>query len=127
MGIKQYSTKTAGTLWRLDIKIAGKTITRRGFKTQLEAKKEGRRPVDGEITTACATSCPSEALVFGDMKDPKSRISKMLQIKSMEKGVEAQEPRAYHVLEELREMPNVWYLTKIRNKDEKKEAANAHS
>ena len=94
---------------------------------KLEAKKEGRRPVDGEITTACATSCPSEALVFGDMKDPKSRISKMLQIKSMEKGVEAQEPRAYHVLEELREMPNVWYLTKIRNKDEKKEAANAHS
>ncbi|HAW20244.1 MAG TPA: hypothetical protein DCX14_08685, partial [Flavobacteriales bacterium] len=43
MGIKQYSTKTAGTLWRLDIKIAGKTITRRGFKTQLEAKKEERR------------------------------------------------------------------------------------
>jgi len=40
MGIKQYSTKTAGTLWRLDIKIAGKTITRRGFKTQLEAKKK---------------------------------------------------------------------------------------
>jgi molybdopterin-containing oxidoreductase family iron-sulfur binding subunit len=94
---------------------------------KLEAKKEGRRPVDGEITTACASSCPSEALVFGDMKDPKSRISKMLQIKSMDKGVEAQEPRAYHVLEELREMPNVWYLTKIRNKDEKKEAANAHS
>ncbi|NQW27737.1 MAG: TAT-variant-translocated molybdopterin oxidoreductase [Flammeovirgaceae bacterium] len=94
---------------------------------KLEAKKEGRRPIDGEITTACASSCPSEALVFGDMKDPSSKISKMLQIKSMDKGVEAQEPRAYHVLEELREMPNVWYLTKVRNKDEKKEASNAHS
>ena len=43
MSIKQYATKTAGTLWRLDIKIGGKTITRRGFKTQLEAKKEERR------------------------------------------------------------------------------------
>jgi molybdopterin-containing oxidoreductase family iron-sulfur binding subunit len=66
-------------------------------------------------------------MVFGDMKDPNSKISKMLKIKSMEKGVEAQEPRAYHVLEELREMPNVWYLTKIRNKDEKQDASNAHS
>ena len=87
---------------------------------KLEAKKEGRRPVDGEITTACASACPSEALVFGDMKDPNSNISKTLKLKSMEKGVEAGEPRAYHVLEELRVMPNVWYLTKVRNKDENK-------
>jgi molybdopterin-containing oxidoreductase family iron-sulfur binding subunit len=95
---------------------------------KLEAKKEGRRPIDGAITPACASSCPSEALVFGDMKDSNSRISKMLKIKSMDIGVEAQEPRAYHVLEDVGEMPNVWYLTKIRNKDEKnKEASNAHA
>ncbi len=84
---------------------------------KLEAKRDGRRPVDGEVTSACASSCPSEALVFGDMKDPNSRISQMLQIKQNEKSVEAREPRAYHVLEELRVMPNVWYLTKVRNKD----------
>jgi molybdopterin-containing oxidoreductase family iron-sulfur binding subunit len=94
---------------------------------KLEAKKQGRRLVDGDITSACAASCSTDAMVFGDMKDPNSKISKMLKIKSMEKGVEAQEPRAYHVLEELREMPNVWYLTKIRNKDEKQDASNAHS
>jgi molybdopterin-containing oxidoreductase family iron-sulfur binding subunit len=88
---------------------------------KLEAKREGRRPKDGEINVACAKACPSEALVFGDMKDPESRITKNLQLQSNEKGVEAQEPRAYHVLEEIRVMPNVWYLTKIRNKDEKKE------
>ncbi len=85
---------------------------------KLTAKRENRRPVDGEVSTACVKSCPSDALVFGDMKDPNSKISKMLKIKSMEKGVEAQEPRAYHVLEELRVMPNIWYLTKVRNKDE---------
>ena len=94
---------------------------------KLQAKRAGRRLVDDDITTACAASCPSEAIVFGDMKDPNSKISKMLKIKSMEKGVESQEPRAYHVLEELREMPNVWYLTKIRNKDEKKKLSKAHS
>lgn len=84
---------------------------------KLEAKKEGRRPNDNDVSTACAASCPSEALVFGDMKDPNSRISQMLKIKQKDKGVEAEEARAYHVLEEIRVMPNVWYLTKIRNKD----------
>ena len=84
----------------------------------LEAKKEGRRPVDGEIQTACAKSCPSDALIFGDMKDPNSKISKTLNLQYNDKSVESKEPRAYHVLEELRVMPNVWYLTKVRNKDE---------
>ncbi len=86
---------------------------------KLEAKKEGRRPGDADVTTACASACPSEALVFGDMKNPESKISQMLKIQQNEKGVESREPRAYHVLEEIRVMPNVWYLTKIRNKDEK--------
>ncbi len=91
---------------------------------KLEAKKESRRPVDADVQTACAKACPSDALVFGDMKDPESKISKALKLKVKEKSVEAQEPRAYHVLEELRVMPNVWYLTKVRNKDanDKKEA-----
>ena len=87
---------------------------------KLTARRESRRPVDGEITTSCVRSCPAGALVFGDMKDPDSRIYKMLKIKEKKKAVEAREPRAYHVLEELRVMPNVWYLTKVRNKDNDK-------
>ncbi|WP_420582152.1 TAT-variant-translocated molybdopterin oxidoreductase [Reichenbachiella sp.] len=90
---------------------------------KLEAKKEGRRPVDGEITSACASACPSEAIVFGDLKDPKSRISQMLKLENGENGPEVKEERAYHVLEELSVKPNVWYFTKIRNKEEKE--ANA--
>ncbi|MEP1094633.1 MAG: TAT-variant-translocated molybdopterin oxidoreductase [Cyclobacteriaceae bacterium] len=92
---------------------------------KLQAKKESRRPEDGEITTACVKACPADALVFGDMKDPNSKIYQKLKIKEKEKGVEAKEPRAYHVLEELRVMPNVWYLTKVRNKDENKEKVEA--
>ncbi len=93
---------------------------------KLAAKREGRRPEDGEINSACAASCPSDALVFGDMKDPNSKISKMLKLEVTEKGAEAKEPRAYHVLEEIRVMPNVWYLSKVRNKEPKQaEASNA--
>jgi molybdopterin-containing oxidoreductase family iron-sulfur binding subunit len=74
---------------------------------KLEAKRENRRPKDGEAVSACAQSCPTEAIVFGDMKDPNSRISKIL---AREEG-----ERAFHVLEELNVQPNVTYLTKIRN------------
>ncbi|MCJ8165289.1 TAT-variant-translocated molybdopterin oxidoreductase [Pontibacter sp. E15-1] len=74
---------------------------------KLEAKRENRRPKDGEVVSACAQSCPTEAIVFGDMKDPESRISQILEREQGE--------RAFHVLEELNVQPNVTYLTKIRN------------
>ena len=85
---------------------------------KLEARKEGRRPNDGDVTTACASACPTEAIVFGDLNNADSKVSQMLQIRKFEKGAEAREPRAYHVLEEIRTMPNIWYLTKVKNKDE---------
>ncbi len=74
---------------------------------KLEAKRENRRNKDGEIVAACAQSCPTNALVFGDMLDPESQISKTL---AREQG-----ERAFHVLEEINVQPNVTYLTKIRN------------
>ena len=90
---------------------------------KLEAKKEGRRLKDGDVKSACASACPSEALVFGDMNDPESKIYKMLKIKDTEvdhyiTDKEIGEPRAYHVLDEVGTKPNVVYLTKIRNKEE---------
>lgn len=84
---------------------------------KLTAKKEKRRPVDGEINTACASSCPSEAIVFGDLNDPNSKVAKLLSMEYYEDGSKsAKEDRAYHVLEEINVQPNVYYLTKIRNK-----------
>jgi molybdopterin-containing oxidoreductase family iron-sulfur binding subunit len=74
---------------------------------KLNAKKESRRPIDGEIETACSQSCPTDAIVFGDMNDAASNIAKLL---SVEK-----EGRAYHVLEEINVNPSVSYLAKIRN------------
>lgn len=74
---------------------------------KLEAKKQKRRPQDGEIVTACAQSCPTQAIVFGDMRDADSRIGKLLRREDGE--------RAFHVLDAINVQPNVTYLTKIRN------------
>ncbi|NVJ85882.1 MAG: TAT-variant-translocated molybdopterin oxidoreductase [Algoriphagus sp.] len=86
---------------------------------KLEAKREKRKVKDGDINVACAVACPTDALVFGDMNDPESRISKLLKIEENTTSPlkEVNEERAYHVLEEINVSPNVWYFTKIRNKD----------
>ncbi|MES2520982.1 MAG: TAT-variant-translocated molybdopterin oxidoreductase [Bacteroidota bacterium] len=78
---------------------------------KLEAKKEKRRPKDGEIQVACAQSCPTNAITFGDMNDEVSEISKLLAVEH--KG------RAFGVIEEINVKPNISYLVKIRNKEEK--------
>lgn len=89
---------------------------------KLTAKKE-RRPVkDGEVITACQSACMTGAIVFGDMNDPNSAITKHLKITPDEKrptGIDKKiaNPRAYRVLEEIGVKPNIFYLTKIRNKE----------
>jgi len=98
---------------------------------KLTAKRE-RRPVkDGEVVTACQASCSTGAILFGDMNDPESRLSKLLKIDhymEVEKDGKVEKvfnhgfdkkvnnPRAYRVLEDIGVKPNIFYLTKIRNK-----------
>ncbi|MGE5395552.1 MAG: TAT-variant-translocated molybdopterin oxidoreductase [Candidatus Saccharibacteria bacterium] len=72
--------------------------------TKQQAKLEGRQIKDGEMQTACAQSCPGNAIVFGDLANPESRVSKLFK-----------EQRNYHLLEELHTLPSVGYLTKVRN------------
>jgi molybdopterin-containing oxidoreductase family iron-sulfur binding subunit len=76
---------------------------------KLNAKKEKRTVKDGEVITACASSCPSDAIVFGDLNDSESRIAQLLQ--------DEVSGRAYHVLEEINVNPNIYYLSKVRNSE----------
>jgi molybdopterin-containing oxidoreductase family iron-sulfur binding subunit len=71
---------------------------------KLEAKLEGRALKDGEVQPACVQSCPAGALVFGNMNDPESQVSKL-----------KKQERNYHLLEQLHTLPSVGYLTKVRN------------
>ncbi|MDX2442230.1 MAG: Fe-S-cluster-containing hydrogenase [Bacteroidales bacterium] len=71
---------------------------------KLEAKLEKRPLRDGEIQTACVQTCPADALVFGDLNDKNSGVSKLFN-----------NERNYFLLEELHILPSVGYLTKVRN------------
>ena len=74
---------------------------------KLKAKTEGRALRDGEIEVACEQACPSGAIVFGDTNMENARIIKLFQ-----------DERSYGLLEELKTLPSVVYMTKVRNKDE---------
>ncbi len=71
---------------------------------RMRAKVEKRSLRDGDIVTACASACPSGAIVFGDLKDPQSRVARLAGTK-----------RGYKVLEEVGARPAVTYLANLRN------------
>ncbi len=73
-------------------------------QARVDAKREERSIRDGEVVTACQAVCPSDAIVFGDLNDPDSRVTKL----------KAQQ-RNYGVLEDLNTRPRTSYLAALRN------------
>jgi molybdopterin-containing oxidoreductase family iron-sulfur binding subunit len=71
---------------------------------RITAEKEDRPIRDGEIKTACQQACPAEAIVFGNLADPASRVSGR-----------KREPTNYILLEELNTRPRTTYLAKVRH------------
>ena len=69
---------------------------------QNTARLQGRAPTDGEITPACAQTCPGDVIVFGNIKDPTSRVARI-----------AASGRSYRVFESLNTQSGIVYLKKI--------------
>jgi molybdopterin-containing oxidoreductase family iron-sulfur binding subunit len=73
-------------------------------RARQDSKVAGRTIQDGEIRTACQQACPTDAIVFGNVNDPESRVSKL-----------RAEAHNYGVLGELNTRPRTTYLAAIKN------------
>jgi molybdopterin-containing oxidoreductase family iron-sulfur binding subunit len=71
---------------------------------RIQARREDREIRDGDVLTACQSACPTDAIVFGNIADPQSRVS---QLKAS--------ARNYSLLEELTTRPRTTYLAAVRN------------
>ena len=77
-------------------------------EVKIKAEKENnRRIVDGEILTACQQACPTQAITFGDLNDPNSKVAKSAALK-----------RNYNLLDDLNTRPRTTYLGYVRNSNE---------
>jgi len=73
-------------------------------QAKINSKNEGRAVRDGEIKTACEQACPADAIVFGNINDPNSAVSKMKQV-----------DRDYNLLSGLNLKTRTSYLARLRN------------
>ncbi|MGB7068129.1 MAG: TAT-variant-translocated molybdopterin oxidoreductase [Pyrinomonadaceae bacterium] len=80
--------------------------TQRIAAGRIEAEKAGRPIADGEIVTACQSVCPADAITFGDMNDPNSRVAKT-----------KKDRRDYNLLNELNTQPRTTYLAGLKNQN----------
>ena len=83
-------------------------------QARIAAKLDDRQIRDGEILTACQAACPTNAIVFGNINDPESQVSR-----------QKSSPRNYTLLAELTNRPRTSYLALVRNPNTELEAPQA--
>ena len=81
---------------------------------RIDAKRQDRKIKDGEVVPACGAACPADAIVFGDLNDPESRVNKLKKLE-----------RNYGILEDLNTRPRTTYLAALRNPNPELEPASA--
>lgn len=93
------------------------------YSAKNNARTEGRLVHDGEVQTACQQACPTNAISFGNLVDPQSKVAKQWEQQKVELAKDKQlkdaeeggtDLRGYRILEELRPYPSVMYLERVR-------------
>jgi Fe-S-cluster-containing dehydrogenase component len=97
-----YSDWDTRSLW--GVRNPDVTVRSRINAAKISAEEQNRPVRDGEIVTACQQACPAEAIVFGDLNDPNSKVSRR-----------KRQRRDYGMLEELNTHPRTTYLARLRN------------
>jgi Fe-S-cluster-containing dehydrogenase component len=79
---------------------------------RIDAKKADREIRDGEIVTACQQTCPTQAITFGNIKDPNAAVTK-----------DKADSLNYGILTDLGTRPRTTYLARLRNPNPELEPA----
>lgn len=109
--IESANRKLQALVMNPDVTVRGRGVmekctycVQRIEKGKITARKEDRRIQDGDVVTACQSACPTRAIDFGNIADPKSAISE-----------KRRDPRSYGMLGQLNVKPRTEYLARIRN------------
>src|SRR5262249_55330095 len=106
-----YSTPTVKLQYNPDVTVRSRGVmekctycVQRIRHAQINAEAEARAIFDGEILTACQAACPAQAITFGDINDPRSKVR-----------ASKESPLNYALLDELNTVPRTTYLAALRN------------
>ncbi len=109
--IEKANRKLQSLVMNPDVTVRGRGVmekctycVQRIEKGKITARKEDRRVQEGDIVTACQSACPTRAIDFGDISDPKSVVAK-----------KRKDPRSYGMLGQLNVKPRTEYLARVRN------------